>query len=210
MSGSVNQPSNTIFYEMMAHPALFTHTHPQTVAVFGNENESILNEIIKHTTLTKISVFNKNDLPINHIDSKITYYSSDPTEWKKKVMPHSMDIIIHAAPPSTDLLKNIFNLLRDDGILMQQSSSPFEIIAIKSLSEQLRSAGFKNQQILSFPQPEFSSGWRSIIMATKQAVFKRIQEKAIFTRPFKTYYYNLDTHKASLVLPEFMRAEGVI
>jgi spermidine synthase len=195
---------------MMSHPALFTHPCPKKAVIIGDEDQRILGEIIKHGLMTEINVINKNQSSIDGIHSNITYYLSSSTDWAKKIAPHSMDIIIHAAPPSPELLTNFFNLLHPDGILVQQSASLFEIAAIKSLAEQLRIAGFNNQQILSFPQPGFSSGWRSVIMAAKQGIFKRVHEKAVFTKPFKTYYYNLDTHKASLVLPEFMREEWVI
>ena len=195
---------------MMTHPVLFTHPHPNKVMIFGDEENSILPEVVKHEPITAIILINKNNSSINAANPKVTFYSSHSTDWIKKIASHSIDVIIHAAPPVPELLKTFFMLLHVDGILIQQSTSPFEITAVKSLADQLQFAGFNNQQILTFPQPGFSSGWRSIIMASKQGIFKRVREKAVYTRPFNTYYYNLDTHKASLALPEFMREEWTI
>jgi len=203
-------PHNTIFHEMMSHPALFTHPHPMKVAIVGDEDSHILQEVIKHEHLGEITFISNKNATITNANPKIHVYAGNTANWIKNTAPHSFDIIIHAAQPNTELLNHFFTLLSVGGILIQQSTSPFEMAAIKSLADQLRLTGFNDQQILNFPQPSFSTGWRSIIMATKQANFKRIREKAIFSKPFKTYYYNLDTHKASLVLPEFMRGEWVI
>jgi spermidine synthase len=200
---------NVIFHEMMSHPALFTHPHPKKIAIIGDETNCILAEVLKHPDLTEIIFISKKN-SANQTNPKIKFYCEDSAEWIKKIAPHSIDIIIHAAAPVNELLQTFFALLHTDGILIQQSSSLFESAGIKSLSDQLRNIGFNDQRIMHFPQPGFSFGWRSIVMACKKAGFKRIQEKAIFTRPFKTYYYNLDTHKASLVLPEFMREEWAI
>lgn len=199
--------NNAIFHEMMSHPALFTHPQPLTVAIIGDEDQRILQEVIKHNQLDRI-LFIHNHPPTTHSSTKIHFIET--TEWLKNVPPLSLDIIIHAEPPNAELFSQFFSLLSPEGILVQQSNSPFDMNAIQSLAQQLRNAGFKNQQILNFPQPSFSSGWRSIIMTTKRSTFKRISEKTIYAKPFKTYYYNLDTHKASLVLPEFMREEWAI
>lgn len=208
MSNSEHEKNNTIFYEMMSHPALFTHAHPKKVIILGDEDSAILREIIKHDHLTDITVINKSGCSISN--TKVKAYSEDTAAWTKEIAPHSVDILFHAAPPTKELLKTFFTLLGTDGILIQQSASPFEMASVNSLADQLRLAGFNNQQILHFPQPGFSLGWRSIIMASKQGIFKRVREQAVYAKPFKTYYYNLDTHKASLVLPEFMREEWVI
>ncbi len=207
MPHSLHEYNNTIFHEMMSHPALFTHPHPKKVVIIGDEDSKILQEVIKHDHLVEIVSINKTISATMPANSKVQMHSGDLSDWLKKAAPHSVDIIIHAAPAHDELFKKFFTLLSNNGILIQQSVSPFELTAIKSAADQLRQNGFQDQQVLNFPQPSFSSGWRSIIMAAKHIGFKRIREKAIFTRSFKTYYYNLDTHKASLVLPEFMREE---
>lgn len=208
MSSAAHEQNNIIFYEMMSHPALFTHPHPKKVIIIGDENGNILQEVKKHDPLTEIIVINKNIL--TSADSRIKYYSDDSIDWINKITPSSIDIIMHAAQPNNSLLKKYFSLLQDDGFFIQQSASPFEMATVKSLADELRAAGFNDQHILNFPQPSFYLGWRSILLATKKTGFKRIREKAIFSKSFKTYYYNLDTHKAALVLPEFMREEWII
>jgi spermidine synthase len=210
MSTSIHEHNNTIFYEMMSHPALFTHPHPNKVMIIDDEDNRILQEVIKHEHIAEIILVKKSEHSTSANNPKVKFYSSSTPDWDKAIPPHSIDILIHSAPLTQKLLQTIFTLLHSDGILIQEGPSPFETSTIKSVADQLRLAGFKNQQILHFPQPSFTLGWRSIIMASKQGIFKRVREKTIYAKPFKTYYYNFDTHRASLVIPEFMREEGVI
>ena len=106
-------------------------------------------------------------------------------------------------------LSHFFNALDLGGTLIQQSGSFFHCEALKSAAGQINAAGFGELQVLNFPQPSFSSGWRSALMAPKENRFKRVREKDIYNRLFKTVYYNFDVHKASLVLPEFLRTEWI-
>lgn len=208
MTLSSPDQNNTIFYEMMSHPALFTHPHPLKVAIIGDEEGRILQEVIKHHHLNHITYVTTQNTIAPETSAKV--HHCELNKWLKKVEPQSLDVIIHAGQPHVELLTRFFALLTHDGILIQQSNSPFDVKANKKIAHQLQEAGFHHQQILNFPQPSYTLGWRSIIMSTKRQGFKRVREKAVFTKPFKTYYYNLDTHKASLVLPEFMREEWVV
>ena len=105
--------------------------------------------------------------------------------------------------------KQHFELLHQDGILMQQTVSPFAIDPLKSHICALRDMGFSDLQLLSFSQPHAANGERSIIMALKNGMFRRIREKIIFNKPFKTEYYNFDVHKAAAALPEFIRESNI-
>lgn len=195
------EQAHSIFPEMMSHPVLFAHHHPKKVAIVGDEDHRILQEVLKHNHINEIHHASKH--PSENNTRIITHTDSD-FSWTKQLEPN-LDVIIHAAESSSPLLQIYFHLLNKDGILIQQSESPFQYDKLKSSMKLLQNTGFSDLQILSFPQPHFSSGWRSAIMAIKQGIFKRIREKMIFNKPFKTHYYNFDIHKAATVLPEFMR-----
>lgn len=180
MTASLKNHQQTIYCEMMSHPALFTHHKPHKVGVIDESHMGIAEEILKHPMIQ-----------IEQLEA-----SSAP-----------FDIIILAAEKLPAPLVNYYNLLNTDGILLYQSTSPFELQKLKNHYEQLKSQPFYDIQIISFPQPDYPSGWRSALMAIKNTAFKRVREKDIFNRSFPTQYYNFDIHKASLVLPEFMRSE---
>ncbi len=173
----LEERTQMIFREMMTHPAIFTHASPEHIAILGDPDSQILQEVLKHSEIKEV------------------YHNTTSQK---------VDILINAGIHTTNS-KNYSTLLNPNGIFIQKSSSPFEISAIQLLMQDLKSMGFNEFQILTFPQPSVDTGLGSAIMAMKQGIFRRIREKNIFNKPFKTHYYNFDVHHAAMVLPEFMR-----
>lgn len=203
MTATMVEHAHTIFPEMMTHPVLFTHSHPKTMMILGDDDQHILREVLKHSNVLKIHHEQPNNDPLN--DKRVHFYEKTSATWFTALNPHAIDIIINATDPNQGEIKGLFDLLNHDGILIQQSVSPFEMNPLKSLITLLRQTGFSDLQLLNFPQPNYATGWRSIVMALKNGIFKRLREKVIYNKPFKTHYYNFDVHKAAAVLPEFMR-----
>ena len=89
---------------------------------------------------------------------------------------------------------------------MQQSESPLvHLDLIKSMRTAMRMAHFQAVRTLTFPQPVYPTGWWSCTMARKQADLTDFRERGAATRQFDTRYYSVETHKAALALPPFMR-----
>ncbi len=198
MTETIEKHADLIFSEMMVHPVLFTHANPKKIVLLGNNIHLILHEVLKHTHL----------LEVHHIESQIDQYTNNKLVFHTELSSlkaNSIDIIINASDLNLNITKQLFDLLHKDGILIQQSVSPFAINPLKSFTHALHQTGFSDVQLLSFPQPNYETGWRSILMALKHGMFRRLREKIIFNKPFKTAYYNFDVHKAATVLPEFMR-----
>lgn len=197
MTETIEKNAELIFPEMMAHPVLFTHPNPKRIILSGENTHLILHEVLKHTNILEIHQIENND----QISNNKRVFNTEIRSLKT----HSMDIIINASNLNLNITKVFFDLLHKDGILIQQSVSPFDINRLKSLTLDLHQLGFSDIQLLSFPQPNYTLGWRSILMALKNGMFKRLREKLIFNKPFKTAYYNFDVHRAAIVLPEFIR-----
>lgn len=210
-----------IQHEMMTHPALFSHPQPQKIAILNGSDGGMLREVLKHKSVTdawqiekdpRITQLTEQYFPSlcasNH-DSRAHFYFGNTAEWLTTLKPNSLDIIIanDTTQLSTTLFRQYFQALHSDGILIQQSAAVFQLATLKNIQQYLQTAGFADSQTLTFTQPTLSSSWRVIIMAKKQGVFRKLREKDIFNRPFKTRYYNYDIHKAALALPEFMREE---
>lgn len=201
---SVND--NIIFQEMMAHPAIFSHVHPKKIALVGDSCGDILQEIIKHSSLSTI-VHITNQITEQKTEDKRIEVCTDLDSWMTSTQPDSFDVLIVAEDAITAHFNTFFNLLHPDGTLIQQTVSPFHVATLKTLQQQISAAGFRDIHFLSFPQPHYPSGWRTAILAKKLGNLRRIREKDIFNKNFSTRYYNYDVHKAALVLPEFMREE---
>lgn len=198
MTETIEEHADLIFSEMMAHPVLFTHPNPKKIILLGDHTHLILHEVLKHSNILEVHPIETR--PDQEENSKLIFNTE-----LSSLKANSIDIIINASDLNLNKTKQLFNLLHKDGILLQQSVSPFAINPLKSLTHVLHQTGFSDVQLLSFPQPNYETGWRSILMALKYGMFKRLREKVIFNKPFKTAYYNFDVHKAATVLPEFIR-----
>jgi len=210
------------YHEMMAHPALFTHPHPQSIAIIGNCH-GILLEVLKHSCVTQVHCINDNtqleeavsqyfpSLVQAKSDPRVQYHFIDPQTWAKACIAETIDIVILGQHSDTCLREHyqyFYSALREDGILVQPCQSSFlHLHTLKPLFQNIQLAGFHDWQTLNFPQPSYPTGWRTTMMAMKRPTINRIREKDVFNRNFSTRYYNFDTHKAALALPEFMREE---
>lgn len=211
------------YNEMMVHPALFTHPKPIKIALLGN-NIGMLQEVLKHSSIEQVACIIENsqieELMTQYFshpyqdkirDQRIEYIYMSPTDWIQQKNPRDYDIIIHS-PFVEELEHTVYQhfhpILKPDGILVH--SCPCSLLHVKSLKNMLhhlQQTQFNTWQLLNFPQPSYTHGWRTVMMLSKNPTFKRVREKDIFNRAFVTRYYNFDTHQAALALPEFMKEE---
>lgn len=206
MSQSSPELNTAIYQEMLSHPALFSHLCPQHIALIGEQNNSIANEILKHPTVTELWQIALNEKNPS-VDARVKCKNITTDQWLTTVNEPYFDIIITTENAASDHFVHFLNALNPDGILLQLSESPFHVLTLKTLQKQLLSAGFRDVITLSFPQPDFPTGSRSALMAKKTSIFKKVREKDIYNKTFTTRFYNFDVHKAALVMPEFMREE---
>ncbi len=179
-------------------------------------------EVLKHSSVQHIDCVTNNAaldevishyfsfLPtVNSDDPRVHYHSQESQTWLKTIAANTFDLIIYSQPLETDLHKFFqpyYLAMREQGIFVfPWLSSLFHLDSLKSLVQMIPLAGFHDWQTLHFPQPSYSMGWRTTVLAMKCNRMKRIREKDVFNRHFSTRYYNFDTHKAALAIPEFMR-----
>lgn len=218
----LSEQDSFFYHEMMTHPALFTHPRPQSVAIVGH-HYGILQEVLKHPHVTQVHCIPEAieveeavsryfpALEKAKRDPRVHYHAMDPASWIQACQTETFDVVIQNQSVDgyqPEHYPYLFSLLRPEGILMQPCPfSLFELTPSKPLFQTLEHAGFPYWQLLHFPQPSYPTGWRVTIMAMKYETIKRVREKDVFNRNFTTRYYNFDTHKAALAMPEFMRAE---
>lgn len=207
MSQHFAEYDHIILQEMLVHPALFTHHQTKTVAVLGEHSAGIVEEALKHAHLTTVWQITKNKSTATN-DARLQILTNENHEWLTKIAPDSVDILIVSdtkAELTPNLCQQYLSALQTDGLLIQISDSIFNVAHLKNQIDAMLNAGFKDTQILHFPQPGFPSGSRVAIMGVKHGSFKRVREKDIFNKHFMTRYYNFDVHKAASVMPEFLR-----
>lgn len=222
----ISELDGFLYHEMMAHPALFTHARPQKVAILG-PYYGILQEVLKHLTVNEVCCINEHnemDKPVSlhfpHLiqeihDTRVRLVQTDVSDWLKNCESQIFDVVIvntHAASFSNEIdYQQLHRILHDNGLLIGPcETSILSLHLLKPLFEKLHTTGFLDKQTLNFPQPSYPTGWRTLIMTNKQSSLRRIREKDVFNRSFKTRYYNFDTHKAALALPEYIREELLV
>ena len=215
---------NFIYHEMMSHPVMFTHPNPKRVLIIGGGDCGTLREVLKHPqvqTATQVDIDEQvtrlseeffPELCESNNDKRAELRFDDGIAWVRNAADGYYDVIIvdstdPVGPGEVLFTKEFFSnckrILGAGGLFVQQSESPLyhSNSIIKSMHQNLRSAGFGDTQTLLFPQCVYPSGWWSCTMACKDGKIPAVRNQKSFT----TQYYNHDVHQASKVLPEFMK-----
>jgi spermidine synthase len=223
----VSTRDNFLYHEMMSHPALNSHPDPRTVVIVGGGDCGTLREVLKHPEVksaTQVEIDERvtrlaeryfPELCESNDDPRATLYFGDGIQWMKDAKRESIDLIIidstDPVGPAEGLFGKRFYLdcikaLKKDGMLVQQSESPLlHLDLIGQMHAAMREAGFKQTELLTFPQPIYPSGWWSASVASKKTgkLAERLQPAAI--KKLKAQYYNADTHRAAFALPNFVK-----
>lgn len=210
----------SFYHEMLAHSALFSHQKPQHIAILGMHH-GILQEVLKHESVTSVQCVSENTvldeamrqhfahLMANHSDARVNHQLVSQAAWLNQLQQPEFDILIHNHFPETDITQQFslyYQALNPNGIFMLPCAPVLtHYQELKPLLLQLQQAGFEESFILNFHQPSHPNGTRSLILNIKSPGLKRIRERAIYNRDFTTHYYNHDTHKAALAMPEYIR-----
>jgi len=218
---------NFLYHEMMSHPALFTHPRAKRLVIIGGGDCGTLREVLKHEEVesaiqveidervTRLAERYFPELCESNNDPRAQLLFVDGIKWMAECEPETLDLIIvdstDPVGPAEGLFGEAFYVscmkaLRTGGILVQQSESPLiHLNLIKAMRNAMKAAGFQAVRTLPFPQPAYPTGWWSCTMARKNADLSSFRERGAATKQFATRYYNVDTHRAALAVPEFMK-----
>ena len=223
----VTTRDNFLYHEMMSHPALFTHPDPKAVVIIGGGDCGTLREVLRHPgvktavqcdideQVTRMAEKYFPELCESNADPRAQVLFDDGIAYMKNAAPGSLDVVIVDSTDPVGPAEGLFNeafyascakALRPGGILVQQSESPLvHLSLIKAMRHHMAAAGFAHCRTLPFPQPCYPTGWWSCTLARKGGEIAGFRERGAQSKSFKTRYYNVDVHRAALVMPEFMR-----
>jgi spermidine synthase len=211
----------------MSHPALFTHPRAKRVVIIGGGDCGTLREVLKHDEVesaiqveidervTRLAEQYFPELCESNNDPRAQLLFIDGIKWMAECEAESLDIVIVDSTDPIGPAEGLFNeafyesclrALRQGGILVQQSESPLaHLPLLKSIRKSMTGAGFHSVRTLTFPQPCYPTGWWSATMARKGVDLTDFRERGAATKQFNTQYYNVDTHKAALAMPNFLK-----
>lgn len=212
-----------VYHEMITLVALNTHPNPENVLVIGGGDGGAIREIVKHPKVKKATLV---DIDRAVIETSKKYFPeiscglSDPkaevrVEDGIKHIAESKGkydiIIVDSTDPvgpaiglfQHEFYQNIFEALKDDGILVAQTESPFlEADLIKNVNKDVKSI-FPITKIYLAYIPTYPSGMWTFTIGSK----KYDPENVDITKipDTNTRYYTPQVHKAAFALPVFVQ-----
>ncbi|MEA3363556.1 MAG: polyamine aminopropyltransferase [Thermodesulfobacteriota bacterium] len=224
----VTERDEFIYHDMIVHPALFTHPNPKKVLVIGGGDGGSIREIMKHPEVELAVLCEIDGLVIEksieflpsmaseidgtnprvklHIDDGLAYIRDHQNEFDI-ILVDSTDPI----GPAVGLFEEgfyqlVFSALKDDGIMIAQSESPFYHAEIqKDMYQNLR-AVFPLVEMYQAFIPTYPSGFWSFAFASKAYhPITDFDHDRSARRKFHSRYYNEDLHRGAFMLPTFAR-----
>lgn len=218
---------NFLYHEMMSHPVLFTHPHPQDVVIIGGGDCGTLREVLKHPSVTSVTQIEIDErvtrlaeiyfpeLCTGNHDPRAHFAFTDGIAWIAQAPADSIDILIidctDPVGPAEGLFTESFYrdchaALRKDGIFIQQGESPlYHGELIRQVHQAMHRAGFAHTEIVHFPQPCYPSGWWCGNVASNTQQLTHFRQHDVDNKAFATRYYNSAIHQAALAQPNFVR-----
>jgi spermidine synthase len=223
------QADEFVYHEMLTHVPLLAHENPKRVLIIGGGDGGILREVLRHTTIEKVTLV--------EIDGSVV-------EWSKKYLPslskgafedprlelliqdgvvyvektdEKYDVIIcdstDPVGPGAVLFTEHFygqckRILNKKGIFVNQNGVPFlqkdEFIStLKNRSKHFKDVGF-----YVAPIPTYVGGFMALGWASDCADYRGLSEETLRQRLTRVtgpmHYYNPGMHNASFCLPQFM------
>ncbi len=218
---------NFVYHEMLVHPALFAHPAPRDVIIIGGGDCGTLSEVLKHTEVARVTQIDIDEqvtrmaekwfpeLCTRNNDPRATLRFEDGVKFMREAKDASADIII---VDSTDpvgpgeglfgahFIADCFRVLREGGILVSQSESPFyHMPVLQNVHRAMQQAGFRDRRSLLFPQPVYPGGSITCTLARKGGTLDDFREADVNAKHFATRFYNAGIHRGALTPPEFVR-----
>lgn len=211
-----------VYHEMITHVALNAHPNPERVCVVGGGDGGAIREILKHKSVKeavlveideRVVELSKQYLPTISCaldDPRVTVNIADGIEYIKNARNEFDLIIVDSTDPigpavglfAQEFYRNLFSALKEDGMFVAQTESPW---VNQDLIPDLH-AGLNNVfpivRLSIASIPTYQSGLFSFTVGSKKYDPTVVQEG----KPaLDTKYYTPEVHKASFVLPPFVR-----
>ncbi len=213
------------YHEMITHVCLFSHPQPEDILVIGGGDGGTLREILKHKTV-KEAILVEIDPDVIEVSKRfLPFYSSFESDPRFRIeiadginyvkdKRERFDIIIIDSTdpigPATGLFTESFyrdchGALKEGGMIVTQSESPFLHISLIKEIKKILQGIFPCCMVYTVPVPTYPSGWWSFTVASK----RYDPSEPLRIPDFPTRYYNPEIHRASFILPEFLKNAGI-
>ncbi|MGI6435178.1 MAG: polyamine aminopropyltransferase [Syntrophomonadaceae bacterium] len=210
-----------VYHEMITLVALNAHPQPEQVLIIGGGDGGTLREVVRHPGVKKGLLVEIDErvvqasrdyfpnLSTAFSDPKAEVMIADGIEYIKKNHDRFDVVIVDSTEPvgpavqlfSPQFYKDVFAALKEDGLLVVQSESPFFNAEVIKMAYHGIQQAFPITALYLASIPTYPSGLWSFTIGSKRYDPRR---------PITEYqeglkYYNPLVHQASFQLPGFVR-----
>lgn len=210
-----------VYHEMITHVPLSTHKNPKKALVIGGGDGGTIREIIKHPTIEKavlceidgrVVEISKKYLPEISCaldDKRVEVRIADGIKYVNEHKNEFDIIIVDSTDPvgpavglfAVGFYKAIHESLKEDGIFVAQTESPFfHKDLIRNVFKDVKSL-FPITRLYTCAIPTYPSGYWSFTMGSKQ--YDPLETDVDKIPSLDTKYYCPQIHKAVFALPKF-------
>ncbi len=211
-----------VYHEMITHVALFAHGNPKKALVIGGGDGGAIREIIKHPSIEKAVLVEidgrvvevcKQYLPEISCaleDSRVEVHVADGIKYVQEHKGEFDVILVDSTDPvgpavglfAMDFYKSIYEALKEDGIFVAQTESPFfHKDLIRNVYRDVKSI-FPIARLYTCAIPTYPSGYWSFTMGSKK--YDPLETDISKIPELDTKYYCPEIHNAVFKLPKFV------
>lgn len=214
------------YHEMIAHIPMISHPNPKNVLVIGGGDGGTIREVLRHKSVER-AVLCEIDGEVVDVcrkylptladalsDERVDIQIRDGIEYIAQTKNEFDIILIDSTDPmgpgeglfTEEFYKNVNEALKEGGIMVCQSESPFaDTKEIKMMKPLLKKA-FPIAKTYVGPIPTYPAGywsWTFCSNTVKPLEFIDEQRAEEITKGSKLY--NKDIHRAAFALPNFVK-----
>lgn len=224
----VTEKDEFIYHDMISHVAMATKPDVKKVLVIGGGDGGTVRELTRYEHIEKIDMVeidklvvdvSREYLPITASkldDPRVTLYFEDGIKFVTDTKEIYDLILVDSTDPigpgeglfTTEFYQNCFKILSDDGILVNQSESPY----YDQFSHEMRRAHkkikniFPISKVYQFHMPTYPSGhWLFGFASKKLDPIKDVDFDRWKAFGLKTKYYNPQLHLGAFALPTYVQ-----
>ncbi len=212
-----------VYHEMITHVGLVTHHNPRKVLVVGGGDGGTIREIVKHKEVEKAVHVEIDQKVIEAAKQHLPTLSSgfeDPRveirveDGIKHVQEHKNTydmIIIDSTDPvgpavglfSEEFYRQVHDALKEDGLFVAQTESPFFNREIIQNVQKTLSGIFPIARLFHGVVPTYPGGAWTFSMGSKK--YDPLAVKPEEIPQLETKWYSADIHHSSFILPPFVQ-----
>ncbi|MHB9143976.1 MAG: polyamine aminopropyltransferase [Symbiobacteriia bacterium] len=212
-----------VYHEMIAHVPLFTHPNPKDVLVVGGGDGGVIREVLKHASVDRAVLAEIDPKVIERSREWLPSISGALSSERCELMvgdgiahvrehKQAYDVIISDSTdpigPAVGLFEESYYLscweaLRDDGIFVAQTESPFLHPELIRETYQKIASVFPITRLYLATIPTYPGSLWSFTLGSK-AHDPLGDTRLLLSLPIETKYYSPAIHKAAFTLPPFV------